>query len=177
MTPGRQEFERMYATHYDAVYRYCLRRTGRDEVPDVVADTFLVAWRRRDDVPEGAELPWLYGVAGRTLANYRRSLRRRASFIARGAAADGDTPSPEVQVVRSEEEEAVRAALDGLRPADQEIIRLAAWERLTRDDIAVALGCTPNAATQRLDRALDRLGSQLGSRRARGQRFFERSAS
>ena len=66
------------------------------------------------------------------------------------------------------------AALDRLSPSDQELIRLAGWEELDRDALALAVGCTANAATKRLNRALDRLGRELGvSDRVRG-RFFRR---
>jgi RNA polymerase sigma-70 factor (ECF subfamily) len=68
MPGNRQErFERLFREHGDAVYRYAVRRDpGAAE--DVVAEAFLVAWRRLDDVPRGAELPWLLGVARRPSA-------------------------------------------------------------------------------------------------------------
>ena len=65
-------------------------------------------------------------------------------------------------------------ALGQLRPADQEIIRLAGWEELGRDEIAEALQCTPNVVTKRLNRALDHLEQQLGSIERSHARFFRR---
>jgi RNA polymerase sigma-70 factor (ECF subfamily) len=77
--PTRNEgFESLFRDHYAAVRGYALRRAPRDMAPDVVAETFLVAWRRLDDVPADA-LPWLYGVARRVLANARRSADRGLS--------------------------------------------------------------------------------------------------
>ena len=52
-----------------------------------MAETFLVAWRRLDDVPADA-LPWLYGVARRVLANQRRSADRGAALERRLAGAE-----------------------------------------------------------------------------------------
>ena len=64
-----------------------------------------------------------------------------------------------------------QGALGRLQPADREIIQLAGWEQLGRSAIATAMQCTPNAVTKRLNRALDRLARELGTRRS-GGRFF-----
>ncbi|MEA3510621.1 MAG: sigma-70 family RNA polymerase sigma factor, partial [Actinomycetota bacterium] len=86
-----------------------------------------------------------------------------------------DNPAPEEpepQVVRNQEASEMVDALERLRPADQEIIRLAGWEELGRDEIADALQCTPNAVTKRLNKALDRLAQQLGAIERSHARFF-----
>ena len=61
------------------------------------------------------------------------------------------------QVVVHEEIQLMIAAADRLGKADQEVLRLAGWEELDRDELAAALDCSPNAMTKRLNRALDRL--------------------
>ncbi|HEX6652604.1 MAG TPA: sigma factor, partial [Thermoleophilaceae bacterium] len=74
--PNRGErFERMFRDSYPLVRAYALRRAAPEGAQDVVAETFLVAWRRLEDVPEDP-LPWLYGAARRVLANQRRSAAR-----------------------------------------------------------------------------------------------------
>ena len=79
MDPATTRHERLYREHADAVYRYALRRDpGGAE--DLVAEVFLVAWRRLDDVPAEAELPWLLGVARRAHANQRRSTGRQRAL-------------------------------------------------------------------------------------------------
>ena len=45
------------------------------------------------------------------------------------------------------------ALLDGLRPAEREIIRLSVWERLSIKEISEVLSISPEAATQRLHHA------------------------
>ena len=79
-------FEELFREHYRAVRGYALRRAPGDLAQDAVSETFLVAWRRLDDVPADA-LPWLYGVARRVLANQRRSIDRSQVAI-RGVAQD-----------------------------------------------------------------------------------------
>ena len=171
----RHRFERMYADHFDTVLRYCLRRTSREDALDAAAETFTVAWRRRSDLPWDLPLPWLYGVAFKVLGSQRRSSfrQRRAAAYLRGGWGD-ETPGPEVQVLRATEDQQVLDVLERLRPDDREVIRLAAWEDLTRDEVAAALGCSANAATKRLNRALDRLAAELGQTRSSGARFFRR---
>jgi DNA-directed RNA polymerase specialized sigma24 family protein len=77
-----ERFEGLFRQNYAAVRAYALRRAPHDVAQDVAAETFLVAWRRLDDVPDDA-LPWLYGVARRVLANQRRSATSGASRGAR----------------------------------------------------------------------------------------------
>ncbi|MEV4259420.1 RNA polymerase sigma factor, partial [Spirillospora sp. NPDC049652] len=83
--PTSNRFEDLYAENRAKVLGYALRRTGDpQDAADVVAETFLVAWRRLDDVPPGDEARlWLYGVARRVLAGQRRGERRRSALGAR----------------------------------------------------------------------------------------------
>jgi DNA-directed RNA polymerase specialized sigma24 family protein len=83
--PARGErFEGLFRENYPLVRAYALRRAAPEAAQDVVADTFLVAWRRLEDVPDDA-LPWLYGIARRVLANQRRSADRSAALERRVA--------------------------------------------------------------------------------------------
>jgi len=89
-------FRRMCDAHTAAVLAYALRRTSREDAADVVAETFLVAWRRVDDVDEHGALPWLYAVARRVLLSQQRATRRQQAIAERVAAA-----SPEARRRRS----------------------------------------------------------------------------
>ena len=150
------EFRRLFAEHNRQVLAYALRRCEQPaDAEDVAAGTFAVAWRRFADAPEEElRLAWLYAIAARVLANQRRSLRRLAALRTRLRAAP--TAAPEDGKLQD-----VLAALKQLRRDDQEVLRLAAWEGLTNADLAVALGCSANAATIRLHRARKRLSEQL----------------
>jgi RNA polymerase sigma-70 factor (ECF subfamily) len=162
---GREQaaarFERLYAEHGRAVLAYAVRRASdAQDAADVAADTFLVAWRRLDDVPpaEAARL-WLYGVARHVLANQQRSERRRERLAERmrrelpSALEALPPPAPPAG--------AVRTALAGLGPDDQELLRLSGWEELTPGEIATVLGISPVAVRSRLHRARRRLRAAL----------------
>jgi RNA polymerase sigma-70 factor (ECF subfamily) len=81
-TGAEARLESLFRCHYVDVARYVRRRAEPDFAEDVVAETFLVAWRRLDDIPAEAR-PWLLGVARRTLATQRRSATRRRSLVAK----------------------------------------------------------------------------------------------
>jgi RNA polymerase sigma-70 factor (ECF subfamily) len=160
---GREQaelrFERLYAQHGRAVLAYAVRRASVDDAADIVAETFLVAWRRLDDVPvEDARL-WLYGVARRVLANQQRSERRRQRLADR---LRQELPAVlEAVPALDAQAGAVEAALAQLGPEDREVLRLSAWEELMPVEIATVLGVSPVAVRSRLHRARRRLRSAL----------------
>ena len=159
----RHAFHGLYERHYPDVLAYCLRRTGHTDAQDVAAEVFMIAWRKIDEMPlgEGA-LPWLYGVAYRVVSHQWRSARRYRNLASRlGSLRKGQEPSTDIQVVRLLEDEAVAAAAARLRPADQEVLRLAGWEGLPHTEIAQVLGCSQQAVGQRLHRAKKRLANEF----------------
>ena len=174
-----RRFQALYDAHHGAVVGYARRRTvGHVDAQDVVADTFTIAWRRLAEVPDGdAALPWLYGVARRVLANQRRGNRRRADLSARLRGQGSLAPDVEGEVVAGDERRTVLAALERLRPADQEILRLAVWEELPHRDIAGVVGCSESSVAVRLHRARSRLGRDIGKEERRvGQETSEGQA-
>jgi RNA polymerase sigma-70 factor (ECF subfamily) len=159
-----ERFREIYEAHYRHIGAYARRRAGDGDAEDVVAETFLVAWRRLDAIPQGdLTLAWLYGVARRVLSQRQRSGHRRDRLIARlgGLGKSGVTNVDDVE--RIDEQEVVRGALATLREADQEILRLSEWEELTASEIAVVLDCSTNAVAIRLHRAHKRLDTALRS--------------
>jgi RNA polymerase sigma-70 factor (ECF subfamily) len=152
-------FDALYREYYSRVLAYALRRTTADVASDVVADTFLVAWRRLERVPD-EPLPWLLGVARKTLANSRRTARRRAALIERVAAQEGAERLVDVEA------DAVGAttiaeALERLPGRDQELLALIAWEKLSVADAATVLGLSAPTCRMRLQRARRRLAGEL----------------
>ncbi len=100
----RERFEAVVRLVGEPLRQYAARRTDADSAEDVVADAFLVIWRRLDDVPKGGKLPWCYAVARNCLANAERSTRRRHGLLTRLARMDPPRPiedvAPELPDVR-----------------------------------------------------------------------------
>ncbi|HSQ38301.1 MAG TPA: sigma-70 family RNA polymerase sigma factor [Acidimicrobiia bacterium] len=160
---AERRFERVYEAYHRQVYAYFRRRTDLLGAQDCAAQTFLLVWRRLDRVPEGdAALPWLYAAARRVLANHNRASRRFSRLVGRLAGLTAPDPArPEAIVLRREAEQEVLDALDLLRPDDRELLRLAFWEEVPRDQLAGMCRCTPHALSQRIQRAEARLARHL----------------
>jgi RNA polymerase sigma-70 factor (ECF subfamily) len=155
----RERFETLFARFHPEVRAYVLRRAPQAIVEDVVSETFLVAWRALDSVP-GEPLPWLYGVARRTLANHRRGHLRSAALSARLARTL--TPPLEQEGLLSEQvEPQLRDALLALTVREREALLLVAWEGLSPAQAASALGCSSAAFRVRLHRARGHLAQML----------------
>jgi RNA polymerase sigma-70 factor (ECF subfamily) len=154
-----ERFEGLFKANYPAVRAYALRRISGDGAQDVVAETFLVAWRRLDEVPADA-LPWLYGVARRVLANRRRTADRSAALEERLAGAEpriaGRDPGDSAG-----DAEILRIALGRLSEPSREALMLVAWHGLSGARAARAAGCSRTAFAVRLHRARARLAAEL----------------
>lgn len=155
-----ERFRELFDACYLRLQAYARRRCEAADADDLVAEVLMVAWRRLDDIPRDAELPWLCGVARRVLANQRRSEHRRLRLVdrvGREPALVGSTSATEID----ESAPGAVSALARLRPADQEVLLLAGWEELAPREIAVVLGCSANAAALRLSRARRRFRAAL----------------
>ncbi|MEX0827239.1 MAG: RNA polymerase sigma factor [Acidimicrobiia bacterium] len=157
MNDDREWLEAMWNQHAGKIYAYAARRVGRDAADDVVADTFVVAWRNRGSRPS-RELPWLYGVARRVIGDRRRSGDRFQGLVDRLTTGSGSlhNPDPDARL-------AARAALDALSEDDREVLLLAAWEGLDAGDAARALGVSSPSYRMRLSRARRRLAKAMAA--------------
>ena len=150
-------FDALFATHQRLVLAYAMRRCANlVDAEDVAAETFIVAWRKIDAIPMDPT-PWLYAVARRILANQRRGNGRRERLAS--LLRVQDVANPERAGV--DRDGPVFDALASLPPADQEILRLVAWEGLGHRQIAEVLGITANAVAIRLHRARARFAAAL----------------
>jgi RNA polymerase sigma-70 factor (ECF subfamily) len=156
-----RRFDRIYADTYAPIRAYARRRCTPDLAQDIVAETFLVAWRRLDEVPENA-LPWLYGVARRALANAQRGSRRADALAERAAATLAPAEARDI-ADRLGEAELIRRALAALPELDREAVMLVGWEGLPPADAARAAGCSRPAFAVRLHRARKRLAVALAA--------------
>jgi len=155
-------FDEVFTEHQRPVLAYAMRRTRTlADAEDVAAETFTIAWRKFDAIPTEAPLPWLYAVARRVLANHRRGNGRRERLAALLRVEDVATPLR----AGDDHDGPAFVALATLSPADQELLRLVAWEELGNQQIAEVLGITPNAVAIRLHRARARYADALARTR------------
>ena len=152
------DFETLYRTTYPRVLAYARSLTGPEDAEDAVAETYATAWRRQRDIPRGAELGWLIGVARRVIANARRG-RRRSGALHALLDLQLRTPGPDPADLVADGE--LRTALLTLSPLDRETVVLTAWFDLSSADAAQALGITPAAFRMRSARARRRLRAAL----------------
>ena len=160
----RDRFNELYRAQYQAVLRYALCRTDPESARDVVAETFLVAWRRLDAVPAdpAQAAPWLFGVARLVLANADRSRRRLDRVAARLGGEHLSGQSPDIARGVAERTRLERA-LASLPEIDQEALRLVGWEELDLAEAAQVMGCSRPTMTVRLHRARRRLARVLAA--------------
>ncbi len=137
--------------------RYVIRRADPAVVDDVVAEVFLILWRRLADVPADDPLPWTYGIARNCLANSRRAAARQLRLVERLA----QEPAGAHQETQDDHTD-VHEALASLRPLDREVVMLWAWEGLAPREIATVTGLTANAVSIRLHKAKRALAELLG---------------
>ena len=168
-------FSSLFLSHYDDVLGYCIRRTGRADADDIASEVFAVAWRRIDDLDWVTARPWLFGIARGVLANQQRSASRRIRLREKmSALPPGSSDSPEVVVIRREQDQEVIEVLSSLKESDSAILMLSVWEELTAPEIAIVLNISTSAAEQRLHRAkqrftkaLERVPAQVSPRAAK----------
>lgn len=158
--PAGGWFDDVFATTYPDVLRFAARRVGADRAADVAAETFLVAWRRRDDLPRDNVRAWLFRVASNVIANSSRAEVRQARVAGRlQVVPDEPLDGDGVDVLR------VRAILASLPPDDQEALRLVEWDGLTPAEAATVAGCSTVAFRVRLHRARNRFAAAYGRNR------------
>jgi RNA polymerase sigma factor (sigma-70 family) len=156
-------FEAIWRAHRHQVLAYCLRRATSADAEDACAETFLVVWRRLDEIPPAPKtLLWLYGIARKVLSNQTRAFYRRGRLHMKLTNL-GMTPAadPMLVVVQSADDRVVIDAVRRLKPVDREIVMLDVWEGLSRAEIADVMDMTRAAVDQRIHRAYQKLSRAL----------------
>jgi RNA polymerase sigma-70 factor, ECF subfamily len=155
MADDRDRFERIYRENFRAVLRFAALRIDPEGAKDVAAETFLVAWRRLDDVPAEPRA-WLLGVARKVIAGQFRSETRRDALVLRLEAEQARAGEADLSGAVANRDELL-AAFVALREPDREVLRLVTWDALTPAEAAAVLGVTRVAFAVRLHRARRRL--------------------
>ena len=157
-----ERFTELYEESRARLLAYALRRTASSEdAADAVADTFGIAWRRFDEIPQGeSSVLWLYATARRVIANQTRRIQHRSQLLQQ--IANALSTEWRVQMDASEQDGLeAGVALARMTDEDRELLMLAAWEGLTSTQLACVLGCSSTAARIRLHRARSRLNAEM----------------
>ncbi|WP_454049503.1 RNA polymerase sigma factor [Cellulomonas sp. Marseille-Q8402] len=144
---------------------YARRQVPDDQAEDVVAETFLVLWRRWADAPAAPEQlrPWVFGVARHKILRVREQHARVLRSVASVAVAEPARPAPPDPADRLAGDDRARRLLALLPPAEGEAMSLTVWAGLTPGEAAEVLGCSLTALTSRLSRARARLAAALAA--------------
>ena len=156
----RDRFAALFGRHYRQVYAYAVSRAGRDPADDIVSDTFLVAWRRFDTIPDDP-LPWLLGVARNIVHERHRDAARQLRLRSQvPSEVEGDVAEAVT------ERAATLSALDSLGAADRELLTLVGWHGLATREAARVVGCSAATFLVRLHRARKRFEQALADQSA-----------
>jgi len=157
----------IYDRYAAQLYRYAYRRLGPEHAEDVVAETFLAAFRHRGryDLTREDARPWLFGIATKEIARRRRTEEARYRALARtgtGEVVDGFAD----EVSTAVSAQAVRGQLaHGLRrlaPGDRDVLLLIAWSGLSYEEVAETMRIKIGTVRSRLHRARRKLREALG---------------
>jgi RNA polymerase sigma factor (sigma-70 family) len=164
-----EAFAGLYDRHAAAIHRFAARRLGDQVADDILAETFLAAFRRRERYDPGQPDagPWLYGIAVKLIGKHRRSEVR----MLRAWARTGVDPVAEADVGRADDrlsaagvQRELAAALATLSPGDRHVLLLIAWGELSYEQAATALEIPIGTVRSRLSRARRKVREALGGR-------------
>lgn len=160
-------FAALFDRHYAAIHGYAARRLGRGPADDVAAETFLIAFDRRDryDLSRDDARPWLYGIASNLISRHHRAEARQYRALARAGAseaAEGHDERVAGQVDAQAARGPLAAALGGLSRGDRDVLLLVAWAQLGVREAGEALGIPAGTARSRLYRARTKIRAALG---------------
>jgi RNA polymerase sigma factor (sigma-70 family) len=152
--------------HAPALQRYVTRRIGAGAAEDVVAETFLVAFRQRAGYADDGRdcLPWLYGIATRLAHRHWRSESAQLRLLARTGTDPVTEPFTErvdATVCATAMKPRLAGALARLPANQRDALLMYAWAGLSYEQIATATGAPLGTVQSRISRARHRLRRQL----------------
>jgi RNA polymerase sigma-70 factor, ECF subfamily len=162
-----EHFTVLFRRHAPYIQRYVVRRLGQDAADDIVAETFLLAFRQRDsyDQTRRDARPWLYGIATNLIGKHRRAEIRLYRALARTGAdpvTESFTDRIDDRVSASTASRRLAAALARLSAELRDTLLLVAWGDLSYEETATALGVPVGTVRSRISRARSALRRSLG---------------
>jgi RNA polymerase sigma-70 factor (ECF subfamily) len=162
-------FAALYDRHAGVVFRFLVRRVGRDTADELLGETFRIAFQRRAtfDLARGPGCdarPWLYGIATNLIARHRRAEMRRlratarlAAQVAHGTPGDAADDRVAARLDARAEWPGVAHAIAELPAGERDTLLLFVWEELSYEEIAAALDIPVGTVRSRLNRARRRI--------------------
>jgi len=162
-----EHFTVLFRRHAPHIQRYVVRRLGQDAADDIVAETFLLAFRQRDsyDQARADARPWLYGIATNLIGRHRRAEIRLYRALARTGAdpvMEPFTDRVDDQVSAGTASRRLAAGLARLPEQLRDTLLLVAWSGLSYEEAATALGVPVGTVRSRMSRARSKLRRTLG---------------
>jgi RNA polymerase sigma-70 factor, ECF subfamily len=162
-----EHFTVLFRRHAPHIQRYVVRRLGQDAADDIVAETFLLAFRQRGayDQTRADARPWLYGIATNLIGRHRRAETRLYRALVRTGADPVMEPFTDRVDERVSAGAASRRLAAGLArlPAElRDTLLLVAWGDLSYEETAAALGVPVGTVRSRVSRARSKLRRMLG---------------
>jgi len=162
-----ERFAALYDRYAATLHRYAGRRVGGDIADDLVAATFLAAFRARQryDLARESARPWLFGILTKEIARRHRTEKARFRALERAWSdrpADGLADQVVADVTAQAARGALAAALARLSPAERGVLLLVAWGDLRYDEVAQALDIPVGTVRSRLSRARRKVREALG---------------
>lgn len=160
-------FTRVFEDSFPSIHRFIARRVGVALADDLAAETFAIAFRRRESfvAERGTPRSWLYGIAMNLIRNHWRTEQHLLYLDARLRVETEFREDPDLSDERLSAALAashIAKALASLNREQREVILLHAWAELSHDEIAVALDIAPGTVRSRLSRARATLVQELG---------------
>jgi RNA polymerase sigma factor (sigma-70 family) len=162
-----EAFGELFDRHSGAVFGYAARRLGAQAAEDVVGETFLVAFQRRDrfDPAYGDARPWLLGIATNLISRHRRTEAAHYRALLRSPR---EVPGEEQaewisnRVSAAAVRPVLAEALAKLAARDRDVLLLIGWAELTYEQTALALDIPVGTVRSRLNRARRKVRAALG---------------
>ena len=163
-----EQFALLFHRHAPSIGSYVARRLGPGPAEDIVAETFLRAFRQRVryDLSRRDARPWLYGIAGNLIRRHHRDEERKLRALQRTGVdpvAESFADRVDDRVSADAASRAIAAAIAGLSPGQRDVVLLLTWAGLTYDQVAEALGVPEGTVRSRMNRARTRLRAALAS--------------
>jgi RNA polymerase sigma factor (sigma-70 family) len=165
-----EAFAGLYDRHAAPLHRYAARRLGAGAADDIVAETFLDAFRKRHryDLSVRDARPWLYGIAANLIGKHSRAEVRMLRAYARTGAdpvlaeTANHTDEADSRLASAAVRQDLAAALAALARGDRDVLLMIAWADLSYAEVATALGIPVGTVRSRLHRARARIRAALG---------------